>query len=35
VRDEGEGAVMAEIDRARIEGVRQQLPALTHRRADL
>jgi deaminated glutathione amidase len=35
VRDEGEGVVVAELDRARIEGVRQQLPALAHRRADL
>ena len=35
VRDEGEGLVMAQIDRARIDGVRQQLPALTHRRVDL
>jgi predicted amidohydrolase len=35
VRDEGEGVVMAQIDRARIDGVRRQLPALTHRRADL
>jgi predicted amidohydrolase len=33
VRDEGEGFVIAPIDRARIDGVRQQLPALTHRRA--
>jgi deaminated glutathione amidase len=35
VRDEGEGVVMADIDRVRIASVRQQLPALTHRRADL
>jgi deaminated glutathione amidase len=35
VRDEGEGVVLAEVDCARIAGVRQQLPALTHRRADL
>jgi len=35
VQDEGEGVVTAEIARARIDGVRQQLPALTHRRADL
>jgi predicted amidohydrolase len=35
VRDEGEGVVMAQIDRARIDGVRQQLPALTHRRTDM
>jgi deaminated glutathione amidase len=35
VRDEGEGLVIAEMARARIDGVRQQLPALTHRRADL
>jgi predicted amidohydrolase len=35
VRDEGDGVVMADIDRARIASVRQQLPALTHRRADL
>jgi predicted amidohydrolase len=35
VRDEGEGMAIAEIDRTRIDGVRQQLPALTHRRADL
>ncbi|MCW5660886.1 MAG: carbon-nitrogen hydrolase family protein [Burkholderiaceae bacterium] len=32
VRDEGEGVVLAEIDRARIDAVRRQLPALTHRR---
>jgi predicted amidohydrolase len=35
VRDEGEGVVMAQIDRARIDGVRRQQPAQTHRRADL
>jgi predicted amidohydrolase len=35
VCEEGEGVVVAEIDHARIDGVRQQLPALTHRRADL
>jgi nitrilase len=32
VRDEGEGVVMAEIDPARMRSVRQQLPALSHRR---
>ena len=31
-RDEGEGVVLAEIDRARIDEVRRQLPALAHRR---
>lgn len=35
VRDEGEGVVMAEIDIHRVTAVRAQLPALTHRRADL
>jgi nitrilase len=33
VRDEGEGVVLAEIDRERIDDVRRQLPALEHRRA--
>ena len=32
VRDEGEGVVMADIDAARINAVRTQLPALSHRR---
>jgi nitrilase len=32
VRPEGEGIVIAEIDPARIALVRQQLPALAHRR---
>jgi predicted amidohydrolase len=32
VLPEGEGVVMAELDRARIQSVRTQLPALTHRR---
>ena len=32
VRDEGEGVVVAEVDAARIAQVRQQLPALAHRR---
>ena len=32
VLPEGEGVVMAEMDRARIDSVRMQLPALTHRR---
>jgi len=31
-RDEGEGVVLAELDPARIAEVRQQLPALAHRR---
>ena len=31
-RDEGEGVVVAELDRARIDDVRRQLPALEHRR---
>jgi nitrilase len=31
-RDEGEGVVLAEIDRERIAEVRRQLPALAHRR---
>jgi nitrilase len=35
VRDEGAGVVMAEINPARLDSVRQQLPALTHRRSDL
>ena len=35
LRDEGEGVVIAQIDRARIDDVRQQLPALTHRRVRL
>jgi deaminated glutathione amidase len=34
-RDEGVGVVSAEIDPARIQSVRQQLPALAHRRAGL
>jgi deaminated glutathione amidase len=33
VRDEGVGVVMAELDAARIRAVREQLPALSHRRA--
>jgi deaminated glutathione amidase len=33
--DEGEGVVLGEVDRARIDAVRAQLPALKHRRADL
>ena len=32
VRDEGEGIVVADVDPARIEAVRRQLPALAHRR---
>jgi predicted amidohydrolase len=32
VRDEGEGVVVADVDPARIEAVRRQLPALAHRR---
>ena len=32
-RDEGEGVVVAELSRERIESVRRQLPALEHRRA--
>jgi len=32
VRDEGEGVVVADVDPARIESVRRQLPALAHRR---
>lgn len=32
VRDEGEGVVLAEVDRARLQQVRTQLPALAHRR---
>jgi len=32
VRAQGEGVVIAELDRSRIEAVRQQLPALAHRR---
>jgi predicted amidohydrolase len=32
VRAEGEGVVLAELDRARLISVRQQLPALEHRR---
>lgn len=31
-RDEGEGVVLADLDRARLAEVRQQLPALQHRR---
>jgi nitrilase len=34
-RDEGVGVVVAELDAARIHAVRQQLPALSHRRAGL
>jgi len=34
-RDEGAGVVLAELDPARIQAVRQQLPALAHRRATL
>jgi nitrilase len=33
-RDEGEGVVVAELSRERIESVRRQLPALAHRRAS-
>jgi nitrilase len=32
MREEGEGVVLAELDRARIQAVRAQLPALSHRR---
>jgi nitrilase len=32
VLPEGEGVVMAEMDHARIDAVRKQLPALEHRR---
>ncbi len=32
VRDEGEGVVVADVEPARIEAVRRQLPALAHRR---
>jgi nitrilase len=32
VQAEGEGVVLAELDRARLAQVRQQLPALGHRR---
>jgi deaminated glutathione amidase len=32
VQPEGEGVVMAEVDAARLKSVRQQLPALAHRR---
>jgi nitrilase len=31
-RPEGEGVVLAEVDLARLAAVRQQLPALAHRR---
>jgi nitrilase len=31
-RDEGEGVVLAQMDAARLAQVRQQLPALEHRR---
>jgi nitrilase len=34
-RDEGAGVVVAELDPARIQFVRQQLPALSHRLAGL
>jgi nitrilase len=34
-REEGEGVVMADLDTARIQSVRQQLPALSYRRAGL
>jgi nitrilase len=34
-RDEGVGVVFAELDPARIQAVRQQLPALAHRRIGL
>jgi nitrilase len=34
-RDEGAGVVLAELDRTRIDAVRRQLPALSHRRASL
>src|SRR5690606_29250724 len=30
----GEGVVLGEIDRARLESVRRELPALAHRRLD-
>ena len=32
VLPEGEGVVLAEVDAARLSAVRQQLPALKHRR---
>ena len=32
VRPEGEGVVLADVDPARLAAVRQQLPALAHRR---
>ena len=32
MREEGAGTVMAELEPARIQSVRQQLPALSHRR---
>jgi nitrilase len=32
MREEGEGIVLAELSRARIDEVRRQLPALEHRR---
>ena len=35
MREEGAGVVMAELDTARIQAVRHQLPALSHRRAGL
>ena len=35
VRDEGAAVVMAQLDPLRIESVRQQLPALSHRRGGL
>lgn len=34
-RDEGTGVVVADLDPSRIQAVRQQLPALSHRRAGL
>jgi nitrilase len=33
MRAEGEGVVLAELDMARLQEVRKQLPALAHRRA--
>jgi nitrilase len=34
-REEGAGVVIADLDVARIQAVRQQLPALSHRLAGL